>query len=83
MKHVQYFLDSANDATRTAKYSPVLGSQESAVFHYGTDANADVGSVWFAPNQVCIAALLGTVSGLHHEDLRGAPSSALKLPLVV
>jgi hypothetical protein len=40
----------ANDATRTAKYSPFLGSQDSAVFHYGTDANDDIGSVWYAPN---------------------------------
>ncbi|KAF8179269.1 hypothetical protein K438DRAFT_1977340 [Mycena galopus ATCC 62051] len=29
------------------KYSPFLGSQSSAVFHYGTDA---AGSVWYAPN---------------------------------
>ncbi|KAJ7725838.1 glycoside hydrolase family 76 protein [Mycena maculata] len=49
-KHLQYYLDRANDATRTAKYSPFLGSQASAVFHYGTDANNDVGSVWYAPN---------------------------------
>ncbi|KAJ3989131.1 glycoside hydrolase family 76 protein [Lentinula detonsa] len=50
-KHVQYYLDMANDSTRTAKYSPFLGSQTSAVFHYGTDANNDVGSVWYAPDQ--------------------------------
>jgi predicted alpha-1,6-mannanase (GH76 family) len=50
-KHLQYYLDNANDATRTAKYSPFLGSQTSAVFHYGTDAAGDVGSVWYAPNQ--------------------------------
>ncbi|KAE9411554.1 glycoside hydrolase family 76 protein [Gymnopus androsaceus JB14] len=50
-KHVQYYLDMANDATRTAKYSPFLGSQESAVFHFGTDSSDAVGSVWYAPNQ--------------------------------
>ncbi|KAH7875347.1 Six-hairpin glycosidase [Lentinula edodes] len=50
-KHVQYYLDMANDSTRTAKYSPFLGSQTSAVFHYGTDSSNDVGSVWYAPNQ--------------------------------
>ncbi|KAF9071688.1 Six-hairpin glycosidase [Rhodocollybia butyracea] len=50
-KHVQYYLDMANDAARTAKYSPFLGSQMSAVFHFGTDASDDVGSVWYAPSQ--------------------------------
>jgi len=49
-KHLQFYLDRANDPTRTAKYSPFLGSQSSAVFHYGTDAADDVGSVWYAPN---------------------------------
>ncbi|EGO00273.1 glycoside hydrolase family 76 protein [Serpula lacrymans var. lacrymans S7.3] len=49
-KHVQYYLDSANDATRTAKYSSFLGSQYSAVIHYGMNANNDIGSVWYAPN---------------------------------
>lgn len=46
-KHVQYYLDMANDPARTAKYSPFLGSQDSAVFHFGTDASDDVGSVWY------------------------------------
>ncbi|KAF9452364.1 glycoside hydrolase family 76 protein [Macrolepiota fuliginosa MF-IS2] len=50
-KHLQYYLDMANDSTRTAKYSPFLGSQTSAVFHFGTNADNDVGSVWYAPNQ--------------------------------
>ncbi|KAF5393537.1 hypothetical protein D9757_000557 [Collybiopsis confluens] len=50
-KHLQYYLDMANDPARTAKYSPFLGSQDSAVFHFGTDASNDVGSVWYAPNQ--------------------------------
>jgi hypothetical protein len=41
----------ANSATRTAKYSSFLGSQSSAVYHYGTNANGDIGSVWYAPSQ--------------------------------
>ncbi|KAJ6625661.1 glycoside hydrolase family 76 protein [Mycena sp. CBHHK59/15] len=47
---VQYYLDRANDPARNAKYSGFLGSQSSAVYHYGTDAAGDVGSVWYAPN---------------------------------
>lgn len=50
VKHLQYYLDSANDATRTTKYSPFLGSQYSAVVHYGTNGNDDIGSVWYAPS---------------------------------
>jgi len=50
-KHLQFYLDMANDPARTAKYSSWLGSQSSAVFHYGTNANGDVGSVWYAPDQ--------------------------------
>ncbi|KAF8200850.1 glycoside hydrolase family 76 protein [Pholiota molesta] len=49
-KHLQYYLDMAG-SSRVAKYSGFLGSQNSAVFHYGTNANNDVGSVWYAPNQ--------------------------------
>jgi len=49
-KHLQFYLDLANSATRTAKYAPFLGSQESAVFHFGTNAADDVGSVWYAPD---------------------------------
>ncbi|KAF8161061.1 glycoside hydrolase family 76 protein [Crassisporium funariophilum] len=50
-KHLQFYLDMANNAQRTAKYSSFLGSQTSAVFHYGTNAANDVGSVWYAPDQ--------------------------------
>ncbi|ETW78838.1 glycoside hydrolase family 76 protein [Heterobasidion irregulare TC 32-1] len=50
-KHVQYYLDQANDAARTAKYSAFLGAQSSGAFHYGKNANNDVGSVWYAPDQ--------------------------------
>jgi len=49
-KSLQFYLDRANDPTRNAKYSGFLGSQSSAVFHFGTDAANDVGSVWYAPN---------------------------------
>jgi len=50
-KHVQFYLDDANNANRTAKYSDFLGSQSSAVFHYGTNSANDIGSVWYAPDQ--------------------------------
>lgn len=50
-QHVQYYLDSAADASRIAKYAGFLHAQSSAVYHYGTDADDDVGSVWYAPNQ--------------------------------
>ncbi|KAJ7771922.1 glycoside hydrolase family 76 protein [Mycena maculata] len=50
-KHLQYYLDRANDPARVAKYSGFLGAQTSAVFHYGTDSSDDIGSVWYAPNQ--------------------------------
>ncbi|KAJ7703216.1 glycoside hydrolase family 76 protein [Mycena rosella] len=49
-KSLQYYLDRANDPARVAKYSAFLGSQSSGVFHFGTDAAGDVGSVWYAPN---------------------------------
>jgi len=49
-KHLQYYLDNADDATRTAKYNPFLGSQYSAILRYSTNANNDIGSVWYAPN---------------------------------
>ncbi|KAG6862254.1 hypothetical protein C0995_002185 [Termitomyces sp. Mi166 len=50
-KHLQFYLDRANDPVRVAKYSSWLGSQTSAVYHYGTNANNIVGSVWYAPDQ--------------------------------
>lgn len=50
-KHVQFYLDSAPDASRIAKYSGFLHAQASAVYHYGTNANNDIGSVWYAPDQ--------------------------------
>ncbi|KAG6837699.1 hypothetical protein H0H93_003501 [Arthromyces matolae] len=50
-KHLQFYLDRANDPARVAKYSGWLGSQTSAVYHYGTNAANIVGSVWYAPDQ--------------------------------
>jgi hypothetical protein len=42
MKHLQYYLDAANDTTRISKYSPFLGSQYSAVVINGTDRHDDI-----------------------------------------
>ncbi|KAF9554284.1 glycoside hydrolase family 76 protein [Agrocybe pediades] len=49
-KHLQYYLDWAGPS-RVGKYQAFLGSQTSAVFHFGTNSDDDVGSVWYAPNQ--------------------------------
>jgi len=49
-KHLQYYLDTANDASRTTKYSSFLGSQSSAVLHYATGSSNVPGSVWYAPD---------------------------------
>lgn len=51
MKHVQYFLDSANDTSITNKYTDFLGSQYAAVHHNALNVVKDVGSVWYAPNE--------------------------------
>lgn len=50
MKHMQYFLDSADDTSITAKYRDFLMLQSSAVCHNALDATDDVGSVWYAPD---------------------------------
>jgi len=50
-KHLRYYLDYADDATRTAKYSQFLGSQYSAILHHSMDADHDIGSVWYASDQ--------------------------------
>jgi hypothetical protein len=46
-----YYLDAANDAGRTKKYSSFLGSQSSAALH-ATNKDGDIGSVWYAPDKV-------------------------------
>lgn len=51
MKHVQYYLDYANDTAREEKYSAFLGTQAAAVMENAMNATDDVGSVWYAPNQ--------------------------------
>jgi len=50
-KHLQFYLDRANDPQRNAKYAGFLHAQASAVFHFGTNAAGDIGSVWYAPSQ--------------------------------
>ncbi|KZP26488.1 glycoside hydrolase family 76 protein [Athelia psychrophila] len=49
-KHLAYYLDAVNSATSEAKYSPFLGSLNSAVTHYGVDADGDCSSTWYAAN---------------------------------
>jgi hypothetical protein len=50
-KHLQYYLDNANDASRTSKYSSFLGSQKDAVVRNGINASNDVSSTWYATNE--------------------------------
>ncbi|EPQ57053.1 Six-hairpin glycosidase [Gloeophyllum trabeum ATCC 11539] len=47
-KHVQYYLDQANDSARTAKYSAFLGAQADAINTNAITADKDVGNVWYA-----------------------------------
>lgn len=51
MKHLQYYLDTANDASRKAKYAGFINAQASGVVHYATGSGYNVGSVWYGPNQ--------------------------------
>ena len=51
MKHVQYFLDYANDSSIADKYRNFLGVQNEAVHQNALNATVDVGSVWYAPNE--------------------------------
>jgi hypothetical protein len=51
-KHVQYYLDMADDPERTKKYSEFLGSQSSAALHYGMNNGGVIGSVWYEPTKV-------------------------------
>ncbi|KIM78166.1 glycoside hydrolase family 76 protein [Piloderma croceum F 1598] len=50
-KHLQYYLDNANDTSRTAKYSPFLGSQKTAIINHAINSSNDVSSAWYAANQ--------------------------------
>ncbi|KAJ7658896.1 pectate lyase superfamily protein-domain-containing protein [Mycena rosella] len=49
MKHLQYFLDNVNNTIRD-KYAAFVGAQASAVIHFGTRADGEIGEVWFAPD---------------------------------
>ncbi|KAJ7213137.1 glycoside hydrolase family 76 protein [Mycena pura] len=50
-KHLQYYLTFADSARATAKYSPFLGAQSTAVLHHATNASLDIGSVWYAKDE--------------------------------
>ncbi|EIM86953.1 Six-hairpin glycosidase [Stereum hirsutum FP-91666 SS1] len=66
VKHVQYYLDSANDATRTAKYSPFLGTTAAGVHNNALDSANDIGTVWYAPNEGgSVFSEVATSSGLN------------------
>ncbi|KAJ7863575.1 glycoside hydrolase family 76 protein, partial [Mycena leptocephala] len=49
MKHLQYFLDNANNTVRD-KYAAFVGEQASAVIHFATRSDGQIGEVWFAPD---------------------------------
>ncbi|KAJ7068787.1 glycoside hydrolase family 76 protein, partial [Mycena amicta] len=49
MKHLQYFLDNTNNTVRD-KYAGFVGAQASAVIHFGTRADGQIGEVWYAPD---------------------------------
>ncbi|KAJ6504337.1 glycoside hydrolase family 76 protein, partial [Mycena vitilis] len=49
MKHLQYFLDNANNTVRD-KYAAFVGEQASAVIHFATGADGQIGEVWYAPD---------------------------------
>ncbi|KAF8315172.1 Six-hairpin glycosidase [Clavulina sp. PMI_390] len=50
MKHLQYYLDTANSASQNSKYAGAINAQASGVVHYATGAGYNVGSVWYAAN---------------------------------
>lgn len=50
MKHLQYFLDTANQDSLKSKYAEFINAQASAVVHYATGSGFNVGSVWYAPD---------------------------------
>jgi hypothetical protein len=62
MKHLQFYLDNAGTPETIAKYQRFIGDQESAVVHYGTNANADVGSVWYAPSGAKVSRVCNYLS---------------------
>lgn len=50
-KHVQYYLDNANDISRVAKYSHFLGFQHLGIVRHAANSAHDVGSVWYTADQ--------------------------------
>ncbi|KAJ7785645.1 glycoside hydrolase family 76 protein [Mycena metata] len=80
MKSLQYYLDRANDPARTAKYAGFIRAQASGVYHYGTSASTDIGSVWYAPSQGgSVFSASSSSSGLaaHIANAKYGPCSAL------
>lgn len=66
MKHIQYYLDSANDESRIAKYSPFIGSTTAGVYNNALDSSDDTGTVWYAPNEGgSVYSEVATSSGLN------------------
>ncbi|EIW75981.1 glycoside hydrolase family 76 protein [Coniophora puteana RWD-64-598 SS2] len=51
MKHLSYYLTYANDSSRTAKYAQFITAQYDAILQNAMNAQYDIGSVWYAPNQ--------------------------------
>lgn len=50
-KHVQYYLDNANDISRVAKYNHFLGIQHLGILLHATNSAHDIGSVWYTADQ--------------------------------
>lgn len=50
LKHLQFFLDTANQASLKSKYAGFINAQASGVVHYATGSGFNVGSVWYAPD---------------------------------
>ncbi|CAK5284007.1 unnamed protein product [Mycena citricolor] len=53
MKHLQYYIDTANDSTNRVyhKYFNKVFAQYSGVYHYATDSVAEAGNLWWTPSQ--------------------------------
>ncbi|KAL1739611.1 glycoside hydrolase, partial [Schizophyllum fasciatum] len=68
MKHLQYYLDQANDKARTAKYSQWISAQASGIYHYAIGSKGEPGSVWYAADaggsQFTVPAALSGLMGL-------------------
>jgi hypothetical protein len=58
-KHLQYYLQSVNSPRATVKYGGFLGDQSAAVIRFATNGSLDIGSVWYAENEVGRESLTG------------------------